>query len=113
MGWIGVDLDRTLAEYHHGMDPYTIGDPLPEMVNRVKSWIAEGKDVRVFTARVAPAEDGRDFERVVAAIEVWCYINIGHVLPITCTKDHGMVELWDDRVVTVEANTGRRLTPEG
>lgn len=44
-GWIGVDLDGTLAEYH-GWDDGRIGAPIPKMVQRVKQWLAEGKEVR-------------------------------------------------------------------
>ena len=51
-GWIGVDLDGTLAEYGGWKGPDHIGPPVPKMLERVKSWIAEGRDVRIFTARV-------------------------------------------------------------
>jgi hypothetical protein len=52
-GWIGVDLDGTLAYYDkNDYDPLHIGYPLVPMVRRVKAWIKEGKDVRIFTARV-------------------------------------------------------------
>ena len=53
-GWIGVDLDGTLAQYG-GWNGGLIGDPVPLMLQRVKEWIADGKDVRIMTARVAPA----------------------------------------------------------
>jgi len=43
------------------------------------------------------------------AIAAWCKLHIGQVLPLTCTKDYGMIELWDDRAVQVEMNTGRRM----
>lgn len=39
-GWIGVDLDGTLAEYH-GWGNGEIGDPVPAMLERVKKWLAE------------------------------------------------------------------------
>jgi hypothetical protein len=42
------------------------------------------------------------------AIGDWCEEHIGVRLPITCTKDYGMVELWDDRAVQVIPNTGDR-----
>ncbi len=42
-GWIGVDLDGTLAEYHGWVSPDNIGKPIPQMVARVKNLIAEGR----------------------------------------------------------------------
>lgn len=32
------------------------GDPIPAMLERVKQWIAEGRDVRIFTARASNLE---------------------------------------------------------
>ena len=49
-GWIGVDLDGTLAVYY---DWEIIGDPIPLMVERVQQWLKEGKHVKIFTARVS------------------------------------------------------------
>ena len=54
MGWIGVDLDGTLAEYHGWHDDGRIGKPILPMVARVKKWLAEGKEVRIVTERVWP-----------------------------------------------------------
>lgn len=108
--WIGVDLDGTLAYYDGWEGPLEIGAPIPAMVARVKVWLAEGRAVRIFTARAFPQE-GVDQSAVVAAITAWSLDNIGFPLPITYMKDFGMVELWDDRAVTVEANTGRPLAP--
>jgi hypothetical protein len=106
-GWIGVDLDATLAEYH-GWNDGTIGAPIPEMTSRVRVWLADGKDVRILTARVAAM--GRDPQEVAAArtaIEDWCFEHLGRRLPVTSEKDFGMFELWDDRAVRVIPNTGR------
>lgn len=111
-GWIGVDLDGTLAEYTHWMGPHHIGNPIPEMVERVKGWLAAGLDVRIFTARVS--HDGT-LDRIAEAgtaqlaIQNWCQEQFGEVLPITNTKDYAMIELWDDRAVQVEANTGKPI----
>lgn len=108
--WIGVDLDRTLAVYDKWEGPYKIGKPVPLMVSRVKTWLAEGCDVRVFTARVNKLKDDeRDMRKVRKTIELWCVRHIGRKLKITCKKDQGMWELWDDRAVQVENNTGRRI----
>jgi hypothetical protein len=117
-GWIGVDLDGTLAEYHGWQGPRHIGKPIPKMVERVKRWLKEGKQVKIFTARVS--HDGST-ERVVDALSAhlaiveWCIGVFGHPLQITNVKDYAMHELWDDRAVQVRQNTGERMDnePEG
>ena len=50
-GWIGVDLDGTLAHYTHWVGPLHIGSPIPAMVSRVKLYRIQGQDIRIFTAR--------------------------------------------------------------
>jgi len=107
-GWIGVDLDGTLAQYDGWKGIEHIGEPVPLMLDRVKHWLAEGIDVRIFTARVGPASDGRSPTETIRVVEEWCRKHIGQLLPITCIKDMGMVELWDDRAVQVGLNTGIR-----
>lgn len=129
-GWIGVDLDGTLAHYEGWRGPEHIGEPIPAMVTRVKEWLAEGREVRIFTGRIAPAvlqgfethggtrpsdQDLLDARQSVAAIGEWSEKHLGRRLPVTCVKDFDMIELWDDRAVQVEKNTGRRMDhpPEG
>ncbi len=99
-GWIGVDLDGTLAQYDRWRGAEHVGPPVRRMRLRVVSWLAEGKDVRIFTAR---KEDSYD------AIRRWCRRHLAQELPITNVKDYGCVEFWDDRAVQVEPNTGRRV----
>ena len=100
-GWVGVDLDGTLAEYGTWRGVGVIGAPVPAMLARVKRWRAAGVDVRIFTARAGDPE-------CVPVIQRWCYEHVGEVLPVTATKDYQMVELWDDRAVQVLPNTGMR-----
>lgn len=102
-GWIAVDLDGTLAEYGKWKGIEYIGDPVPLMLARVKQWLAAGKQVKIFTARANSSE-------AIPYIQKWCRKHIGQVLPITATKDFGMIELWDDRCVQVVANTGRPVS---
>lgn len=117
-GWIGVDLDGTLAHYDGWKGIAHIGEPIKPMVERVKRWLAEGRAVKIFTARVDGGEVAlamgdkngvahRDVPLVRAYIEQWCLEHIGQVLPVTNVKDYGMIELWDDRAVQVIANTGQ------
>ena len=116
-GWIGVDLDGTLARYDHWIGG-KIGDPIPVMVNRVKEWVRLGIDVRIFTARVSleggysleskRSADQEFAEEQTALIKEWCLEHIGVVLPVTYKKDFMMIELWDDRAIQVIPNTGMR-----
>lgn len=100
-GWIGVDLDATLAEYDGWRGPDHIGKPIPAMLERVKEWLDKGIEVKIFTARASVAEQ-------IQAVHAWCVTHVGRPLEITNVKDFGMVELWDDRAVQVVPNTGRR-----
>lgn len=105
-GWIGVDLDGTLAEYHGWKGIEHIGSPIPPMVDLVKRFRINGRTVKIFTARCFD-HFGRANEEAIKAVEAWCVEHLGEVLPITCIKDFGMIELYDDRAVQVEINTGR------
>jgi hypothetical protein len=83
------------------------------MVKRINQWTVDGKIVKIFTARVSPfTPPGQEHYPVVArmAIERWCFRFFGFVLPITHEKDYLMTELWDDRCVQVEFNTGEVVT---
>lgn len=109
-GWIGVDLDGTLAKYEGWQGPEHIGEPITPMVDRVKRWLNEGKEVRIFTARMSgPRADVLEVSRTMELILEWTKKHIGTALPATCVKDYGMIELWDDRAVQVEMNTGRAI----
>ena len=110
-GWIGVDLDGTLATYNGWQGVGHIGDPIPEMLARVKAWLAEGRTVKIFTARVhghGALMLGGDAVDAITPIKEWCKRHIGRELEITNVKDFGMIELWDDRAIQVIPNTGRR-----
>jgi hypothetical protein len=108
-GWIGVDLDGTLAKYDGWQGIEYVGAPIPLMVERVKEWLTEGCDVRIFTARVS----GGKSRAVTKPIQEWCRTHLGVELPITCVKDFGMIELWDDRCVQIITNTGLRADGKG
>lgn len=116
-GWIAVDLDSTLAVYPHSFPG--IGPPIAPMVTRVKALLAEGYEVRIFTARVAESGlsngeqvDNADFvTEQRALIDAWSEEHIGQRLVATATKDFQMICQFDDRAVQVEANTGRLVGP--
>src|SRR5687767_12144507 len=69
-GWIGVDLDGTLAYYDGWKGPGHIGKPVPAMAKRVRKWLEQGCDVRIFTARACEPER-------VHYIEAWCETHFG------------------------------------
>ena len=128
-GWIGIDLDGTLAYYDGWRGADHIGEPIPAMLELVKAALRDGYDVRIFTARVScPAypispvasrplnREGRlalqriqDAETARRAINAWCEKHFGQRLPITNVKDWQMVELWDDKAIGVVTNTGERV----
>lgn len=125
-GWIGVDLDGTLAHYDGWRGAAHIGAPVEPMVKRVLAWLEGGIEVRIFTARVWPLKDPispdcgvspiavermregdtRRALQAALAIQLWCMQHLGRRLTITCVKDFAMIELWDDRAVQVHANQG-------
>jgi hypothetical protein len=117
LGWVGVDLDGTLAMWTDNWPE--IGDPVPAMLELVKDLLDNGREVRILTARVGhlytheasrgqwlDALDQKD--RVMA----WVRKHVGRDLEITAVKDYDMDLLYDDRVITVEKNTGRILTKD-
>lgn len=104
-GWIGVDLDGTLASYSGWKSETQIGEPVPAMVAKVKRALALGWEVRIMTARVS-TRDPEELHAVRSAILTWCIQHLGVGLEVTCVKDYAMVELWDDRAVQVTPNTG-------
>jgi len=106
-GWIGVDLDGTLAYYDHWRGVEHVGAPVPAMLERVQKWLCDGCDVRIVTARVSRGPAESSIARAV--IQQWCATHVGAVLLVTNEKDYAMIELWDDRCVQVEPNTGRRV----
>lgn len=110
-GWIGVDLDGTLAVYDGWKGLTHIGAPVPAMVERIKFWLAEGWEVRIFTARVSGL-DGIQLSIFKHYLAQWLALAAGlPPLAATNVKDFEMVELWDDRAVSVEPNTGKQLGP--
>jgi hypothetical protein len=107
-GYIGVDFDGTLATYEKYEGPNVLGEPIEKMVNRVKRWLSDGKNVKIFTARVAPDHPLAEQVQAEEAIKEWCKKHIGQELSVTCIKYSSMYEFWDDKAVGVEKNTGER-----
>lgn len=112
---IAVDLDGTLAHYTHWPQDGSIGAPVPAMANRVRRWLLEGHEVRIFTARVCPhgrgTDSGLDATEQFCAdqhskINRWCEEHLGVMLPVTYMKHPDVDQFWDDRAVFVVPNEG-------
>ena len=100
MGALAVDLDGTLAHYDEWKGIEHIGDPIPSVLARVKQALAEGREVVIFTARLA--EKGAE-----AYVREWLKKVGLPDLRITNVKDREMEEFWDDRNgPRVEKNKG-------
>lgn len=113
-GWVGFDLDGTLAIYEGWKGPEHIGEPIMPMVEYAKTLIAAGIEIRIVTARASTArmiEDEEMYDKVISSIRQWCWKHLGKRVEITAEKDFEMILLIDDRVATVELNTGRFLSP--
>ncbi len=116
LGWIGVDLDGTLALTVS--NTREIGAPIAPMLARVHDWLDQGIEVRIVTARVGASgvtlrdgtvDDQCNAERQRALVGAWCVEHVGQRLKVTASKDVRMLELWDDRAVQVEKDKGVRV----
>lgn len=105
-GWVGVDLDGTLARYDGWKGPEHIGEPIKPMVEKVKQLLATGITVKVFTARVCSAQPEEERYLAQKAIAEWTRQHIGRELETTAEKDWNMIEFYDDRAIRIHYNTG-------
>lgn len=132
-GWIGFDLDGTLAKYDGWKGFDHIGDPIGPMVALLKKLHAEGTKVKILTARVAPKDRQevrpnpyvenhwcitspddmpwalKDKWTPREYIQDWCWRVLGFVPEITHEKDCFMLDLYDDRCHQVVPNTGETV----
>lgn len=100
---VAVDLDKTLAFQDKFRGHEHIGKPIPEMLQRVKDWIKEGTKVVIFTARAHNPKN-------IPPIKAWLREHLGTDLPVTNIKRPEFGKIYDDRAVTIQANTGRIMT---
>lgn len=104
---IGVDLDGTLAVScpEDKYDPRKIGEPIPEMVDQVKDWIAGGCEVVIFTARTW-TKGGVISELARKTVREWTVAVFGVELEVTSEKDPHMDYIFDDIAFNVKSNSG-------
>lgn len=106
--WVGIDLDGTLAVYKGWQGVEDIGKPVPAMLELVRGLLADDIKVKIFTARVSGGV--ADAERARHYVKKWLEEECGITdMEVTCIKDRHMVELYDDRCIQVELNTGKLL----
>ena len=108
-GWVGTDLDGTLAEYTEYKGWQHIGKPIPGVLNFIKKLRAAGIPVKIFTARCSAesrAVDGLTFEQVEKVIQDWTEEHIGERLPVTAEKGCSMICFLDDSAVQIDKNKG-------
>jgi hypothetical protein len=98
-GWIGIDLDGTLARADTLSGTSKIGDPIPKMVSLASRLDRDGVTVKIFTA-------GASDSRQVDMIHQWLKENGLPTFEVTNIKDFEMIRLYDDRAVQVITNTG-------
>lgn len=99
---IAFDLDGTIAHYE-GYDKTKglprIGDPIPHMIDLVRSYIANGHRVVIFTARACTTNGAAD-------VQNWLKRNGLEGLEVTNIKLPEFHTIYDDRAIQVERNTG-------
>ena len=108
---IALDFDKTLFHHESSWGISKIGEPIDEMVERVKHWVNLGHRITIFTARMCPVgprgEDRSDQpeeqkRQIQDALE-----SIG--LPrfdVTCMKLSSFTHFIDDKGYHVKRNTG-------
>jgi hypothetical protein len=101
--WVGVDLDGTLSRTDnpgHFLPPYPLGEPIPEMLALVRSLVAAGVTVKIFSARACEPES-------IPAIQDWAEKHGLGRLEVTNRKDFDLIRFYDDRAIQIVENLGR------
>ena len=93
--WVGFDFDGTISSNHaqvHGPPPYPLGQPIPNMIATVKSLLAAGVTVKIFTARANDPES-------ILPIQDWTEQHGLGRLAVTDKKDYNLLRFFDDRAI--------------
>ena len=109
-GWVGFDLDGTLAiDEFDALRPTHIGPPVAPIVALVRHWLTKGVEVRIFTARVGSDDQMWNMEQKLA-IREWTLKHLGRELRATSRKDMYCITYYDDRAIQVEKDIGVIVT---
>jgi hypothetical protein len=101
--WVGFDLDGTLSRTDnpgHFDPPYPLGEPVPRMLETVKSLQAAGVTVKIFSARACEPE-------MVPVVQAWAEKHGLGRLEVTNQKDYNLIRFYDDRAIQIVHNAGR------
>lgn len=101
--WVGFDFDGTISSTDnqgHFEPPYPLGEPIPEMIATVKSLLAAGITVKIFTARACEPEN-------IPVIQAWTEKHGLGRLDVTHHKDYDLIRFFDDRAIQVVENSRR------
>lgn len=117
MGYYAFDFDGTLSTHLRGGGVNGVGEPIPEMVGRVRALLAKGEEVRIITARFLHAHPDEGYRAhwnamQVAMIHKFLAEQQLPPLQVQSHKCFSMLMLYDDRCVQVETNTGQVLGRE-
>jgi hypothetical protein len=108
-GWIGFDLDATIAKYYNGQSKNVVGKLIDgEATKLLKKFLKEGKRCKIVTARVGSGTP-KEIAQQTKLVEKWTLKFFGVKLPVVAHKDSAMIMLYDDRATGVEPNTGKLL----
>jgi hypothetical protein len=104
--WVGVDLDGTLTRDDgpgHFEPPYPLGEPIPGMLEMVRSLLAGGVTVKIFSARACEPDS-------IPIIQAWAEEHGLGRLEVTNRKDFELIRYFDDRAIQVVPNQGKAAT---
>jgi hypothetical protein len=100
--WVGVDLDGTLSRTDnpgHFEPPYPLGEPVLPMLEMVRSLLAAGVIVKIFSARACEPEN-------IPLIQEWARKHGLGNLEVTNRKDFNLIRFYDDRAIQICPNLG-------
>lgn len=103
--WVGFDLDGTLSRTDnpgHFEPPYPLGDPVPRMLEAVKSLQAAGVAVKIFSARACEPE-------MIPVVQAWAEKHGLGKLEVTNQKDYNLIRFYDDRAIQIVHNGGKTV----
>jgi hypothetical protein len=110
-GWVGFDLDGTLAQDDAGgvFNPYFVGEPIPQTVYLMRTFQEAGIKTKIFTARMH-VNDPEAKQKRIKVIQDWCEKQGLGRPEVTNVKDTAMRLLFDDRAFHVVRNTGEVIS---
>lgn len=102
--YIGIDFDATLAHRKSGDSNRVLGEPIPQMLERVKSYVNNNIRVKIFTARAA--HTGKALVSQLYLLRNWMHKYGLPELEISNVKCDKLRLLIDDKACRCEKNTG-------